>query len=44
LVDEIAIVAAPGLNSGNVRGKIDAHCRKMGDRFAISMGLNRPRI
>jgi len=38
LVDEIAIVAAPGLSTDNVRNKIVAHCRSMGDRFAILDG------
>ena len=38
LVDDIAIVAAPGLLDPATRSKIDAHCRKMGDRFAIFDG------
>jgi Bacteriophage tail sheath protein len=38
LVDEIAIVAAPGLSSDTVRSKLVAHCRNMGDRFAILDG------
>lgn len=38
LVDEIAIVAAPGISDVSARGKIDAHCKKMGDRFAIFDG------
>lgn len=37
-VSEIAIVAAPGVDDDDIRGKIDAHCRKMGDRFAIFDG------
>lgn len=38
LVDDIAIVAAPGLLDPATRSKIDAHCRKTGDRFAIFDG------
>ncbi|HEU4874752.1 MAG TPA: phage tail sheath subtilisin-like domain-containing protein [Pyrinomonadaceae bacterium] len=38
LVDEIAIVAAPGLNSNTIRDKIVAHCKNMADRFAILDG------
>lgn len=38
LVDEIAIVAAPGMLADSTRVAIDAHCRKMGDRFAILDG------
>jgi phage tail sheath protein FI len=39
LVDEIAMVAAPGLTSSNTRDKIVTHCStKMGDRFAILDG------
>ncbi|MEL6309410.1 MAG: phage tail sheath C-terminal domain-containing protein [Chloroflexota bacterium] len=34
-VDEIAIVAAPGVASSNVWDKINSHCAKMNDRFAI---------
>jgi uncharacterized protein len=37
-ISEIAIVAAPGVNDDTVRGSISAHCRKMGDRFAIFDG------
>jgi phage tail sheath protein FI len=40
LVDEIAIVAAPGLGlvQPNTRSAIVAHCKNMGDRFAILDG------
>jgi uncharacterized protein len=35
-IDEIALVAAPGLVDDTTRGKIDAHCRQATqDRFAI---------
>jgi phage tail sheath protein FI len=38
LVDEIAIVAAPGLSTDTIRDKVVTHCQKMGDRFAILDG------
>jgi phage tail sheath protein FI len=38
LVDEIAIVAAPGMTGDNVRSKVVAHCKSMGDRFAVLDG------
>ena len=38
LVDDISIVAAPGISDVTTRGKIDAHCKKMGNRFAIFDG------
>ncbi len=38
LVDEISIVAAPGLISDALRSKIVTHCEKMGNRFAILDG------
>ncbi|BAZ00615.1 phage tail sheath protein [Tolypothrix tenuis PCC 7101] len=34
-IDEIAIVAAPGVTSKTALAKIDIHCRSLGDRFAI---------
>lgn len=34
-IDEIAIVAAPGVTEKSTLGKIDIHCRLLGDRFAI---------
>ncbi|PJF40602.1 MAG: phage tail sheath family protein [Chloroflexi bacterium] len=34
-IDEIAIVAAPGLANRNVWGKVVAHCANMKDRFAV---------
>ena len=34
-IDEIAIVAAPGLTTSATRSAIDSHCRNSGDRFAI---------
>lgn len=34
-IDEIAIIAAPGLTSKPALDKINAHCRLLGDRFAI---------
>ena len=35
-IDEIAIVAAPGMTQNNVRSAIDTHCReKTQDRFAL---------
>ena len=38
LVDEIAIVAAPGMTSDTVRSKVVAHCKSLGDRFAVLDG------
>ena len=37
-IDEIAIVAAPGILDDAVRDKIVTHCRLTGDRFAIFDG------
>ena len=34
-IDEIAIVAAPGLEGGAIWNLLVAHCNKMEDRFAI---------
>jgi len=34
-IDEIAIVAAPGLTESSTRSDIDSHCKNTGDRFAI---------
>lgn len=34
-IDEIAIVAAPGVTTKSTLAKIDIHCRLLGDRFAI---------
>lgn len=34
-IDEIALVAAPGVTDKAALGKIDAHCQDLGDRFAI---------
>lgn len=34
-IDEIALVAAPGITNASVRSAIDSHCRNAGDRFAI---------
>ncbi|NER39457.1 MAG: phage tail sheath family protein [Oscillatoria sp. SIO1A7] len=34
-IDEIALVAAPGVTGESVQGEIRTHCEKMGDRFAI---------
>ena len=34
-IDEIAIVAAPGVTSKIALGEINDHCRLLGDRFAI---------
>ncbi|TYQ30997.1 phage tail sheath family protein [Pseudanabaena sp. UWO310] len=34
-IDEIAIVAAPGVTAKSTLAKIDIHCRLLGDRFAI---------
>lgn len=34
-IDEIAIVAAPGVTSVSALSEIDGHCRLLGDRFAI---------
>lgn len=34
-IDEIAIVAAPGITDKSIRSAIVTHCYKMGDRFAI---------
>ena len=38
LIDEISLVAAPGLTSTTVRSQIVTHCEKMGNRFAILDG------
>lgn len=38
LVDDIAIVAAPGMIADSTRSKVVAHCKNMGDRFAILDG------
>jgi phage tail sheath protein FI len=38
LVDEISLVAAPGLTSTTTRSAIVSHCEKMGNRFAILDG------
>ena len=35
VIDEIALVAAPGVTTKSALGDIDAHCRNLGDRFAI---------
>jgi phage tail sheath protein FI len=34
-IDEIAIVAAPGLTTTTVQTAVKDHCKKLGDRFAI---------
>ncbi len=34
-IDEIALVAAPGISDATVQGNLLDHCHKMGDRFAI---------
>jgi uncharacterized protein len=34
-IDEIAIVAAPGITDAGVRAAIEAHCARTGDRVAI---------
>lgn len=34
-VDEIALVAAPGIHDPVIQGNVVAHCTRMGDRFAI---------
>lgn len=34
-IDEISIVAAPGIADADVRSALVTHCEKMGDRFAI---------
>jgi uncharacterized protein len=38
LVDEIAIVAAPGMIDDTTRSKVVSHCKNMGDRFAVLDG------
>src|ERR1700752_1246277 len=38
LIDEISLVAAPGLTSHPIRSKIVTHCEKMGNWFAILDG------
>lgn len=38
LVDEISIVAAPGIEPQKAHGPLVDHCAKMGDRFAILDG------
>jgi phage tail sheath protein FI len=40
-IDEIAIVAAPGIVDDAVRDKLVAHCARTGDRFAILDGPER---
>ncbi len=37
-IDEIALVAAPGITSDAARDKLVTHCSKTGDRFAILDG------
>lgn len=37
-IDEIALVAAPGMTDGNTRDKLVSHCVNVGDRFAILDG------
>lgn len=37
-IDEIALVAVPGVADANLKKKIYEHCEKMGDRFAILDG------
>lgn len=37
-IDEIALVAVPGVADGNLKKKIYEHCETMGDRFAILDG------
>src|SRR5215207_3762211 len=37
-IDEIALVAAPGITDDAVRDKLVAHCAQTGDRFAILDG------
>lgn len=34
-IDEIAIVAAPGITASSARSAIDSHCKNTSDRFAI---------
>jgi phage tail sheath protein FI len=38
LVEEIAIVAAPGMIRDTTRSKVVSHCKNMGDRFAVLDG------
>ena len=38
LVEEIAIVAAPGMIKDTMRSKVVSHCKNMGDRFAVLDG------
>jgi phage tail sheath protein FI len=38
LIDEISIVAAPGLITDAIRSKVVTHCEQMGNRFAILDG------
>jgi uncharacterized protein len=35
VIDEIAIVAAPGITAPDIQLAIENHCRNLGDRFAI---------
>ena len=37
-IDEVALVAAPGMTSDTVRDKLVAHCSNTADRFAILDG------
>ncbi len=37
-IDEIALVAAPGMTDASTRDKLVAHCTALGDRFAILDG------
>ncbi|HEX8557459.1 MAG TPA: phage tail sheath subtilisin-like domain-containing protein [Pyrinomonadaceae bacterium] len=37
-IDEVALVAAPGVTDDALRGQLATHCRNVGDRFAILDG------
>jgi phage tail sheath protein FI len=37
-IDEVALVAAPGITDESLRGQLATHCRNVGDRFAILDG------
>lgn len=41
-IDEIALVAAPGITDPAIQGAIITHCVNTGDRFAILDGLQAP--
>ena len=41
-IDDIAIVAAPGVEDATVKGELMDHCFKMQDRVAVLDGVKAP--